>query len=107
MTIFVVWRTKDKKFMGGYVDMKAIFELPPDTYTVCVAEEDKVTECQTITLNKDTSVVMRPLEVSEVCPAYGFIYPEECPRALHLHKVEVGKKVTLTLFSYSISTKVE
>jgi len=75
MTIFLVYREADKKFMGGYVNARAIFELPPDTYKVCVAEEDKITACTTITLDKNKSVGLKTL----TCRDVGYILPEECP----------------------------
>jgi len=71
MTIFVVWRVKDKKFMGGFVDTRAIFELPPDTYTVCVAEEGKVTKCQTITLTTDKKLILTPKSIDVACREAG------------------------------------
>jgi len=75
MTIFLVYREADKKFMGGYVDARAIFELPADTYIVCVAEEGKITNCTTVILNKDTTVKILP----KTCEEQGYILPEECP----------------------------
>jgi len=90
MTIFVVIRKRDNKVVGAYADTRAIFSLPSDVYTVCVAERDKMTRCQDIDLTKDTSITLKHSELQLPIP-----YVELKPSLAPL--IEAGSPPTIAL----------
>ena len=88
--------------MGAYADTRAIFSLPSDVYTVCVAEKDKITRCTDVVLTEDTSIILKPIEAKVGAP-YAELKPSLMPVVevgLPRNQAELKPEIPATIETY-------
>jgi len=88
--------------VGAYADTRAIFSLPSDVYTVCVAEKDKVTNCVDVDLTNDTSITLKLTEVPPTIP-YVELKPSLTPvveAGLPQNQAELRLKIPVAIETY-------